>query len=61
VVSARCCRAIWPRSLAATGIAELVAEVLPDNPPMLEVFEHSGFLLTSRRKPEVVHVTLRLG
>ena len=52
------------RHLAAVaggaGIHELVAEVLPDNTPMLEVFEHSGFPLTSRREPGVVHVTLRL-
>ncbi len=36
------------------------AEVLPDNTPMLEVFGHSGFPMTSRREPGVVHVTLRL-
>ena len=52
------------RHLAAVaggaGIHELVAEVLPDNTPMLEVFENSGFPLTSRREPGVVHVTLRL-
>jgi ribosomal protein S18 acetylase RimI-like enzyme len=45
---------------AGAGIDEFVAEVLPDNTPMLEVFEHSGFPLTSRREPGVVHVTLRL-
>jgi RimJ/RimL family protein N-acetyltransferase len=52
------------RHLAAVaggaGIHELVAEVLPDNTPMLEVFENSGFPLTSRRESGVVHVTLRL-
>jgi len=52
------------RHLAAiaggAGIHELVAEVLPDNTPMLEVFKNSGFPLTSRREPGVVHVTLRL-
>jgi RimJ/RimL family protein N-acetyltransferase len=52
------------RHLAAiaggAGIHEFVAEVLPDNTPMLERFEHSGFPLTSRREPSVVHVTLRL-
>jgi RimJ/RimL family protein N-acetyltransferase len=52
------------RHLAAiaggAGIHEFVAEVLPDNTPMLERFEHSGFPLTSRREPGVVHVTLRL-
>jgi RimJ/RimL family protein N-acetyltransferase len=52
------------RHLAAVageaGIHELVAEVLPDNTPMLEVFEHSGFPMTSRREHGVVHVALRL-
>ena len=52
------------RHLAAVaggaGIHELVAEVLPDNTPMLELFENSGFPLTSRLEPGVVHVTLRL-
>jgi RimJ/RimL family protein N-acetyltransferase len=52
------------RHLAAiaggAGIHEFVAEVLPDNTPMLELFENSGFSLTSRREPGVVHVTLRL-
>jgi RimJ/RimL family protein N-acetyltransferase len=52
------------RHLAAiagdAGIHEFVAEVLPDNTPMLEVFEHSGFAMASRREPGVVHVTLRL-
>jgi hypothetical protein len=33
---------------------------LPDNTPMLEVFEHSGLPMTSRREPGVVHVVLRL-
>jgi L-amino acid N-acyltransferase YncA len=52
------------RHLAVTardaGVHEFVAEVLPDNTPMLEVFEHSGFAMTSRREPGVVHVALRL-
>jgi len=30
------------------------------NTPMLELFEHSGFPITSRREPGVVHVTLSL-
>jgi RimJ/RimL family protein N-acetyltransferase len=47
-------------SAGGAGIHEFVAEVLPDNTPMLEVFENSGFPLTSRREPGVVHVTLRL-
>jgi GNAT superfamily N-acetyltransferase len=56
--------AVLLRHLAAVardaGIHEFVAEVLPDNMPMLKVFEHSGLRMTSRREPGVVHVTLRL-
>ena len=37
------------------------AEVLPDNIPMLRVFEKSGLPLTTKREPEVVHVRLDLG
>ena len=42
------------------GLDELVAEILPDNLPMLAVFERSGFRVTLRRTPEVVHVALSL-
>src|SRR5499426_4204225 len=42
------------------GLRELIAEVLPDNVPMLKVFENSGFPLSIKREPQVVHVTLRL-
>jgi RimJ/RimL family protein N-acetyltransferase len=42
------------------GLEELIAEVLPENTPMLKVFEKSGFRLSTSRKPGVVHVTLRL-
>jgi GNAT superfamily N-acetyltransferase len=42
------------------GLQELVAEVLPDNTPMLKVFEKGGFGLATTREPGVVHVTLRL-
>lgn len=42
------------------GLMELVAEVLPDNIPMLRVFEKSGLHLSKRRGRQVVHVTLRL-
>jgi GNAT superfamily N-acetyltransferase len=42
------------------GLAELVAEVLPENIPMLKVFEKSGFGLSTKRESGVVHVTLRL-
>ena len=43
-----------------SGIRELIAEVLPDNIPMLKVFEKSGFRLTRRRMPDVIHLVLSL-
>jgi GNAT superfamily N-acetyltransferase len=42
------------------GLKELIAEVLPDNSPMLKVFEKSGFPLSIKRERQVVHVALRL-
>jgi hypothetical protein len=42
------------------GLKELMAEVLPENVPMLKVFEKSGFPLSIKREPQVVHVALRL-
>jgi len=42
------------------GLKELIAEVLPDNVPMLKVFEKSGFPLSIKREPQVVHVAVRL-
>ena len=42
------------------GLEELIAEVLPDNVPMLKVFEKSGLPLSIKREPQVVHVALRL-
>jgi GNAT superfamily N-acetyltransferase len=52
------------RHLAAiarqAGIKELVAEVLPENIAMLKVFEKSGLPLSTKREPQVVHVTLQL-
>jgi GNAT superfamily N-acetyltransferase len=44
----------------SAGIKELVAEVLPDNFPMLKVFEKSGFPVSKKREPQVVHVSLQL-
>ena len=44
----------------AAGLRELVAEVLPENTPMLKVFEKSGLRPATRRESGVVHVTLRL-
>ena len=43
-----------------SGLTDLIAEVLPDNEPMLKVFEKSGLPLTTKREPDVVHLTLRL-
>jgi len=41
-------------------LQELIAEVLPNNIPMLKVFEKGGFGLSTKREAGVVHVTLRL-
>jgi RimJ/RimL family protein N-acetyltransferase len=52
------------RHLAAiargAGLETLIAEVLPDNIPMLKVFEKSGLSLGTKHDRGVVHVTLRL-
>jgi len=42
------------------GLTELIAEVLPDNSPMLKVFEKSGLRLSTTREPGVIHITLQL-
>jgi GNAT superfamily N-acetyltransferase len=44
----------------AAGMKALTAEVLPDNAPMLKVFERSGLPMTKRREAGVVHVALAL-
>lgn len=44
----------------AAGLQELIAEVLPENMPMLKVFERSGLPMTTTPESEVVHVTLQL-
>jgi GNAT superfamily N-acetyltransferase len=44
----------------AAELKELIAEVLPDNIPMLKVFEKSGLRLTTTREARVVHVALQL-
>jgi RimJ/RimL family protein N-acetyltransferase len=41
-------------------IKQLIAEVLPDNIPMLKVFEKSGFRVRVRSEPGVVHVSIPL-
>lgn len=42
------------------GLQELIAEVLPDNLPMLKVFQKSGLHPITKRASGVVHVTLQL-
>ena len=44
----------------AAGLKALVAEVLPENKPMLKVFANSGLPMTTANEYEVVHVTLSL-
>ena len=52
------------RHLAAiavsAGLKELIAEVLPDNMPMLKVFDKSGFPRSVKHEAQVVHVSLAL-
>ena len=40
------------------GLRELIAEVLSENVPMLNVFERSGLAISLRREETVIHVTL---
>lgn len=42
------------------GLQELIAEVLPENRPMLKVFEKSGLKTDTKRDGGIIHVTLRL-
>src|SRR5262249_50384480 len=44
----------------AGGIKELIAEVLPENIPMLKVFEKSGLALHTERRAGVVDVRLKI-
>ena len=44
----------------AAGLRELIAEILPENIPMLKVFEKSGLRLSTKREAQVVHVVLEL-
>jgi GNAT superfamily N-acetyltransferase len=56
--------AVLLRHLAAlarqAGVTEFTAEVLPDNTPMLKVFEKSGLKFSSKRSADGVHVALQL-
>jgi RimJ/RimL family protein N-acetyltransferase len=42
------------------GLREFVADVLPENTPMLKVFEKSGLPMEKKREPDALHVLLRL-
>lgn len=44
----------------AAGLKEFTAEVLPDNTPMLKVFEKSGLKFSSKRSADGVHAVLQL-
>lgn len=44
----------------ANGLRKFVAEVLPENVPMLKIFERCGLVMTTRRDRGIIHVTLRL-
>ncbi|HUJ54269.1 MAG TPA: GNAT family N-acetyltransferase [Steroidobacteraceae bacterium] len=42
------------------GLKQLIAEVLPENLPMLQVLEKSGLGLTRKQEDGVLHLTLSL-
>ena len=44
----------------AAGLQTLIAEVLPENIQMLQLFKTCGLRLSTKREAQVVHVTLRL-
>ncbi len=52
------------RHLANLGresrLHEFIAEVLPENVPMLNVFERSGLAMSTKRDGTVMHVTFTL-
>ena len=48
------------RIARAAGLEMFVAEVLPENLPMLKVFERCGLAMTTRSARGVVHVALAL-
>jgi RimJ/RimL family protein N-acetyltransferase len=45
----------------AAGLRQFTAEVLPDNIPMLRVFEKSGLKVSTKRTQGALHVVLELG
>jgi RimJ/RimL family protein N-acetyltransferase len=42
------------------GLKELIAEVLPENAAMLKVLGKFGFRSSSKREPQVIHLTMQL-
>ena len=44
----------------AAGLRTFIAEVLPENTSMLQLFKRSGLPLSIRREDQVVHVTISL-
>lgn len=44
----------------SADLRELIADVLPDNRPMLKVFQKCGLAMSTRRESGSVHVTLQL-
>jgi RimJ/RimL family protein N-acetyltransferase len=42
------------------GVRELIAEVLPENSAMLNVFENAGYPVVLKRQSGVVHVVMQL-
>lgn len=44
----------------AQGLREFVADVLPENAPMIKVFEKCGLAVKTKREPDALHVTLTL-
>lgn len=44
----------------AAGLRAFIAEVLPENTSMLQLFKRSGLPLSTTREGQVVHVTIRL-
>ena len=45
---------------SAAGLRTFIAEVLPENTAMLQLFKTSGLPLSTRRDGQVVHVTIWL-
>ena len=48
------------RIACAAGLRTFIAEVLPENTSMLQLFKRSGLPLSIRREDQIVHVTISL-